>query len=179
MTRSLARVPCTIVTGFLGSGLGQSVSRKDFGRPLFQSGPARRAVAIPGVFGARPKTPGLFGAELFVRVIHHRVEPSLRLRVGEQVSCYPFFQGVPQKALFAGTLLSLPNFVIEKPRAAGSQGSPNDFGKLLFELTDTADPQDEDVPIDIGRNPLFEAAPRNQEGLLQGFLLRVETDLQD
>jgi hypothetical protein len=86
---------------------------------------------------------------------------------------------VPENALLWRTFLSLPDFIIEKPRAACPQGSDNHIRKLFFELSDSANPQNEDVPLGVGRSSLFKAAPRHHDSLLQGSLLAVKADLED
>src|SRR6266849_3258604 len=158
-------------TGSLGSGVGQAAGRKNLRRPFFRRRPSCRRSVAPIGFRALPRGPGLFGAEVLVRVVHQRIEPALRSCFGKKVSNDPLLQRFPKRKI----VLSFSDVASQETRATGLQGGPDDLWKLICSFSDGANPQNEHVPFRESRRALCQLMPRHQEGPLHGSLLAVAT----
>jgi len=165
-TRHFHRSEGVNCASLLGTGTGQAAGSKNLGRPLFQRRPSDRRRLSP--IGRRPfpRRPGLFGAEVYVGVVHQGIKPALGPCRGEVVSSDPLLQRLPNWK----TVLLFLALTLQESGAPRLQGRTHDLWQLLCGFSNYPHPQNDQVPFRESRCTLCQLPPRHQEGSLQRFV---------
>ena len=159
--------------GFCCARVGQTAGGEYFSRPLFKRRPRAGTSMTPICLQAFPSRPGLFDAQVRIRVVHDRIEPALGFCFSEARFGDPLLKRFPgRKVLW---FLSAPT--LQEAGASRTQLGPHDLWNLFRSFRDDTNPQNDQVPVHKSPCCFVQSLPRHTEGLLQSFLLTIAPDV--